>query len=136
MASIYDVRDLLFGDNMMKQNVVLALEMAKHVDHPEAIWLTRLFSGHVVRKAEDVARVLCSLVDEESTDATALCFAWMITRKRGDLSWLERSASLGNCLAHSMLAFLSSGERCFRHAQLGGSLSLVFFFLFLVYFSS
>jgi hypothetical protein len=44
----YKIRDTFFGENRFEQAIQNALELASICEHPNAVWLTKLFAGRGV----------------------------------------------------------------------------------------
>jgi hypothetical protein len=53
----YKVRNTLLGQNWFEQDVKKALELASVCEHPNAVWLTKLFCGRDVTSREDARQV-------------------------------------------------------------------------------
>jgi hypothetical protein len=117
----YKIRDTLFGQNLVTQNVFLAVEMASSCHHPDARWLSMACAGKDVTTKEDAKRVFSAL---GQNDARALCFRWICASEAGDdgnLSALRRSAELGFAWAQALLAWQTEGEERFKFAQLAAA---------------
>jgi hypothetical protein len=56
----YKIRDTLLGQNCCKQDIKRALELASVCEHPNAVWLTKLFCGHDVTSHEEAREVFLS----------------------------------------------------------------------------
>ena len=102
----YTIRDTLFGRNGVNQDVKLALELASTCQHPDAQWLTEIFSGKDVKTKEEAREVFLA---RGNNDARALCFAAVIAAPLDmaaslDMSLLRRSAELGFALAQALIA--------------------------------
>jgi hypothetical protein len=65
-----EARDMLLGENRVRQNVKRALELAAASENPKCQWLTDLFAGRTLGSVKDVCDVF--LVDEEKS-AASLC---------------------------------------------------------------
>jgi hypothetical protein len=70
----YKVRDTLFGENYVVQDMKKALELACVCEHPDALWLTKLFAGRDVPSREEAKQVF--LGDEN--DPRARCFGGVL----------------------------------------------------------
>jgi hypothetical protein len=114
----FKICDTFFGDNLVAQNVPLALELASSCQHPDARWLTKVCSGKVVQTKEDAKIVFSSL---GQNDARALCFAWCLSNWEFDLDPLRRSAKLGFAFALTRLARRTRGEERFKVAELAAA---------------
>ncbi len=118
-----DIRDTFLGiATCKKQDIMLALNLAQHCKHPDAVWLTSIFEGKHVSTKEEAKEVFLLYQD----DARALCFAWHLTAHRDlDLSLIGRAAEMGCGFAASTLSSLCamSGKReeAFFFAQLAAS---------------
>jgi hypothetical protein len=53
----YKIRDLLFGNIGIEMDIKKALELASVSDHPNAVWLTKLFGGRDVVSLEEAREV-------------------------------------------------------------------------------
>ena len=73
-----EIRDMFFGRNCVKQDIVHALKLAASCEHPEAKYLTSLFAGKTV-ETEDEARAV--FLRQPETDARALCFGEVLLPK-------------------------------------------------------
>jgi TPR repeat protein len=113
----YKIRDTVFGENGVAQNIPLALEMASSCQHPDALWLTDVCAGKVVTTVEHVKRVFSAL---GQNDARALCILWFLGDRR-DVTSLRRSAELGFAFAQAELAFRAQDEEKFKLAQLAAA---------------
>ncbi len=66
----YKIRDTLFGQNGAKRDRKKALELASVCQHPNAVWLTKIFAGREVNTEEVARQVFLGCEDPR-----ALCFA-------------------------------------------------------------
>jgi hypothetical protein len=48
MVAWYKIRDILLGSNFILRDVKKARELAAVCEHPDAVWLTKLFAGRDV----------------------------------------------------------------------------------------
>jgi len=96
----YKIRDTFFGENLVDQNIPLALEMVSSCQHPDARWLTQACAGKDLNTVEDAERVFSAL---DQNDARALCFTWALGDQE-DLTSLHRAAELGFAFAQALLA--------------------------------
>ena len=93
-------RDTFLGENGKKQDIMLALNLAQHCKHPDAVWLASIFEGKDVSTKEEAKEVFLLHQD----DARALCFAWCLSDEREtDRSLLCRSVDLGYAFACSKM---------------------------------
>jgi TPR repeat protein len=109
----YKVRDTLFGHNGVLQNVTKALQLASVSQHPDAVWLTKLFATRSVGTKEEAREVFLQC---DENDAKALCFAGVL----GDADdELRHAADLGDALAQAKVAsaWNSRGEECVDLAE-------------------
>jgi TPR repeat protein len=106
----YKIRDMLFGHYFAKQDVKKALELTAVCNHPDAVWLTKLFAGSDVNTPEQARQVF---LDCEN-DARALCFAALLL---WDEEKVRRAADLGDSLAQAWMASATLGEEGFRWAE-------------------
>jgi hypothetical protein len=71
----YEIRDLFLGDNYHKQDIPLAIQMAKTCMHPDAQWLYGVFKNHAdVCHDWQAANVLKDEMQYGNNDVQALCF--------------------------------------------------------------
>jgi hypothetical protein len=94
----------LFWRNRFKQDFKKALHLASVCEHPNAIWLTKLFVGHDVSSWEHVTQVFLGC---GNVDARALCFAGLFGGADGQIS---RAAELGDAFAQAEMAGKAVGE--------------------------
>ncbi len=106
----YKVRDTLLGQNCVKQDIKKALELACVCEHPNAVWLTKLFGGRDVASREEVGRVFRAC----ENDPNALCFAAML---EWDENEIHQAADLGDAFAQARMAMRTGGEEWFRSAE-------------------
>jgi hypothetical protein len=92
----YKIRDTLFG-NWLKQNIKEALGLTSICEHPNAVWLTKLFGGREIAAREEARQVF---LDCES-DPRALCFAGLLG---GDDDEIRRAVDLGDAFAQAWMA--------------------------------
>ncbi len=115
-----DVRDTFLGDNCRKQDIAVALALARDCNHPDAEWLTSIFEGKDVSTKGDAREVFIL----HENDARALCFAWWLTENRkDDLTLLRRSSEMGNAFACATLCghIWYNKAEFFRLAQFSAS---------------
>jgi TPR repeat protein len=106
----YKIRDTLVGDNFVRQEVKRALELAAVCEHPDAVWLTKLFAGRNVNTEEEMMRVFRDC----DGDPRAVGFAAFISI---DNAQQRRAADLGDAYAQAVMALRMRGEECFRWAE-------------------
>jgi hypothetical protein len=112
----YKIRDSL----LVKQDIKKALELACVCQHPNALWLAKLFAGHEVDSTEEAREVFlgCEMI-------RALCFAGLLGGRRDEI---RRAADLGDAFAQARMALRSDDEEsfqgkicCSRRTRLGSS---------------
>jgi hypothetical protein len=108
LLSWYEIRDVLLGVNkraIFKQ----ALKIAESCQYPDAVWLTKLFTGRDVSTLEDAKNVFL-----ESDDFRAPCFAAVILDQAEfqpeEKELLRRSADMGYGFAQSWMAGIKNSE--------------------------
>ncbi len=113
----YKIRDSLVSDNLVKQNIRLALELAAVCEHPDALWLTSVFAGKNVKTREQACDVFLSLGEN---DARGLCFTSLLSSdaENWNLIQLRQSAELGFAFSQAWVAQRTEGEERFRFAML------------------
>ncbi len=105
----YKIRDTLFGFNGTDRDIVKALELAAICEHPDAVWLTKIFAGQLVGTREQVAQVFRESKSED--DTKAFFFADLIFCYNVHVGWATnlQSANLGDAFAQALVA--ASGIR-------------------------
>jgi TPR repeat protein len=111
----YEVRDNLLGENYVEQDIKKALILAAVCQHPNAVWLTKLFAGRDVKTPEEVRQVFLSCED----DPRRICFAAVIGVF--DEAMLRQAANKGYACAQAWMARETAGEEKFRWAQKAAS---------------
>jgi hypothetical protein len=115
----YKIRDTLFGDNHITQNIPLALELACACSHPDARWLVSACAGKRVKSRKQAREVFFALGEN---DARSLMFSWFLSPQveRRNMSKVRRAAELGYAFAQAMMAWDRKGkaEDRFKFAQL------------------
>ncbi len=99
----YDIRGTLLQANYDDQAVKKALELAAVCEHPDAVWLTKLFAGRDVNTGGEARQVFL----EVKNDPRALCFAGVLAECWGEI---KRAANLGEAYAQACMALCTSGE--------------------------
>jgi hypothetical protein len=61
----YKIRDTFFGQNYVEQDMTKALELASVCEHPNAVWLTKLFAGREVASREEARQVFLGKTIQE-----------------------------------------------------------------------
>ncbi len=109
----YKIRDLFFGTNGATQNLQKALELAAICEHPDAVWLTKLFVGRHPAQARHVF-LECKNNGKATNNGKAICFGAAFDR-----SWdnIKQAADLGDAYAQSIMAIRSIGKKRFKYAQ-------------------
>jgi hypothetical protein len=101
----YKIRDTLFGHNYVERDVKKALELAAVCEHPDAVWLTKLFAGRDVSTTEEARQVFLSC----ENDPKALGSAGLLSH---NLDEIVRAADLGDSFVRTWLTWRSIvGER-------------------------
>jgi TPR repeat protein len=111
----YEVRDTLLGANYLEQDIKKALQLSAACQHPNAVWLTKLFAGHDVRTPEEARQMFLGCED----DPRALCFA-AVNSGVGE-AMLRRAAARDCAYAQAMMAEKTGGEEMFRWARKSAS---------------
>jgi hypothetical protein len=96
----YEIRDTLLGQNCVKPDINKALELASVCEHPNAVWLTKLFGGRVVGAPKEAKEVFL----EKKEDKRALCFAALCDDFVVDEAMIRRAAELGDAFAQAWMA--------------------------------
>jgi hypothetical protein len=119
----YKIRDTLLGYNWFEQDIKKALELACVCEHPNAVWLTKLFGGHDVKMfgghdvntKEAARRVFLGC----GKDPRALCFAGLLAGLLGasSVDEIRRAAELGDAFAQAWVAWPTVGEERFRWTE-------------------
>jgi hypothetical protein len=107
----YKIRDMLLGQNCVKQDIKNSLELASVCKHTNAVWLAKLFAGRDVASREEARQVFLGC----ENDARALCFAGLLG---GSSVEIRRAADLGDAFAQSVMA-MSNSELQNRLDKLG-----------------
>jgi TPR repeat protein len=105
----YRIRDTLCGANDVQQDVNKALELAAVCEHPNAVWLTKLFGGRHVNTNEEARQIFRGC----ENDQRALCFASFL----GAVEEIHRAADLGDAFAQAWMARQAAGEERFGWAE-------------------
>ncbi len=109
----YKIRDTFLGHNYVKQDIKKAIELAAVCKHPDAVWLTKLFSGcHIINLT--VAR---NILLKFESDPRVLCLVAMICYFNKEK--LHQAANLGNAFAQSKMGWAAGNrvEDCIYWAQ-------------------
>lgn len=111
-----EIRDLFFGRNRFDMDIPRSLKLASSCSHPEAQWLSGLFSGRKVQTADEARNVFLAQPED---DARALCFGEMILEwnNERDVDRLRRSSELGHSFAQAMFAWKLDGKERFKLAE-------------------
>jgi hypothetical protein len=107
----YKIRDTLLGENSVTRDIKKAFELASICEHPNAVWLTKLFDGREVASREEARQVFLSC----ESDLSALCFACLLGG--GTIDKIRRAADLGDAFAQADMAWRTDGEQRFRWAE-------------------
>jgi hypothetical protein len=106
----YKIRDTLFGNNEARQDIKKALELAAVCEHPDAVWLTKLFGGRDVYTAKQARQVFLGC---GKNDLKALAFAGLLGQRED----LQQAAELGDAYAQSQMGRRTKGVERFQWAQ-------------------
>ncbi len=107
----YKIRDTLFGENEVKQDVKKALELAANCEYPDAVWLTKLFAGRDTCTWNDARQVFRSIEGDPKAHGFAALLVW-------DFSEILRVAELGDAYAQARLAGQTRvGKERFRWSE-------------------
>jgi hypothetical protein len=101
----YKVRDTL-----LRQTVKKALKLASVCEHPNAVWLTKLFGDRDVGSREEARQVF---LDSEN-DPRALCLAGVLGGRADEI---RQAADLGDAFAQARMAGQTVGEERFRWTE-------------------
>jgi hypothetical protein len=106
----YKIRDTLLGENKTKQDIKKALELASVCEHPNAVWLTKLFGGRDISSHDEARQVFLGC----ENDPRALCFAGLLV---GTFEEIGRAAGLDDAFAQAGMAWRTGDEECLRWAE-------------------
>ena len=112
----YKIRDLFFGRNVVDQDITRALQLSAACQHPDAVYLTKIFDEKDVRTKEEAKEVFLA---QAGNDARALCFSEVVMSDfygAWDMQRVRRSAELGFAFAQARMAEETDREEMFRHA--------------------
>jgi hypothetical protein len=99
----YTIRDTLFGENRTGRDIKKALELASVCEHPNAVWLTKLFARRDIAFCEEARQVFLGC----ENDPRALCFAgWF----GGPSEEVRRAADLGDAFAQAWMVRQTADE--------------------------
>jgi TPR repeat protein len=107
----YKIRDLLLGENYVKQDVKNALELASACEHFNAVWLAMVFAEHDVSTPSKASQVFR---DCENDPLRARCFAALLDYSDDDI---HPAADLGDAYAQVRMACLTYGRERFVWAE-------------------
>jgi hypothetical protein len=106
----YKIRDMLLGQNCVKQDLKKAIELASVCEHPNAVWVTKLFAGLDVASGAKARQVFLGC----ENDRRALCFAGLLERDEDNI---RRAAELGDSFAQACMAEETEDEERFCWAE-------------------
>jgi TPR repeat protein len=108
----YRIRHMLFRENGDEQDIKTALEFASLCEHPNAVWLTKLFlgCGCDVGSREEARQVFLGC----ESDPRALCFAGLLGGLNDEI---RRAADLGDAFAQALVAEETRDEERFLWAE-------------------
>ncbi len=110
----YKIRDMLLGQNCVEQDSTKALELTYVCEHPNAVWLRKLFAGRDVLSHDEARQVfLCC-----ENDPRALCLAGVLG---GTSDEVRRAADLGDAFAQARMTRLTVDGQRFRWAETSAS---------------
>ncbi len=122
----YEIRDLL-----LRHQFAAAFEKASVCEHPDALWLRKVFAGKDSALLHDSKFVREVLLDRGEDDERALLFARLLrphppfgSGPAHAEDWeapVRRSAQLGYAFAQAWLAEQMDGEERFKLAQLAAA---------------
>jgi hypothetical protein len=110
LRASYKIRDTLLGENPFVQDTMTALELASVCEHPNAVWLTKLFGGRDVDCRREARQVFLGC----ENNPRALSFAGLLGGRSDDIL---RAADLGDAFAQAEMAWRTGDEECFRWAE-------------------
>jgi hypothetical protein len=93
------------GQNYVERDIKKALELASICEHPNAVWLTKLFGERDVSSRDQARQVFLCF----ENDPRAICFAGVLG---GDNDEIRRAAGLGDAFAQAEVIGESGGEIC------------------------
>jgi hypothetical protein len=94
-----------------RRNVNKVLELASVCEHPNAVWLTKLFAGRFVVTDEEAREVFLGC----ENDSRALCCAF---RLGGFFDEIRRKAAdVGDAFAQAVMAEQTNGDESFQTAK-------------------
>jgi hypothetical protein len=102
----YEIRDLI----LYAEDWKVVVDRAACCDHPDAVWLTKLFAGRDVRTRAEARKVFLAC----ENDARAICFSSSLFWNARDV---RRAADLGYAYAQSSVAAATSFEVRFQWAE-------------------
>jgi hypothetical protein len=97
----------LFWTKLLRHDIKRVLELASVCEHPNAVWLTKLFGGHDVASREEARQVFLGC----ENDPRALCFAGRLVN---DFDEIRRAADLGDAFAQASMSWHTRDEERFR----------------------
>jgi hypothetical protein len=102
----YKIRDTLLQHNCFEKEIKEALELASVCEHPNAVWLTKVFDGCAITE-EEVQLVFLGC----ENDPRAICFAGLLG---GRVDEIRRAADLGDAFAQTNMAWRTNCQERFR----------------------
>jgi hypothetical protein len=108
------IRDTLFGQNGFEQDIREALELASVCEHPNAVWLAKLFARREACARKEARQVFLGF----ENDPRALCFAGLLV---SDFDEILRAAELGDAFAQALVAGQSLNEERFLWAEISAA---------------
>jgi hypothetical protein len=110
----YKIRDTLFGENEIKQDVKKALNLAAFCAHPDAVWLIKLFAGRDVSTWSEARQVFRSCESDPRGRYFAAVLVW-------DFVKIFEVAELGDAYAQARMAGQTKDEKRFCWAEKSAS---------------
>jgi hypothetical protein len=110
LVAWYKIRGTLLGATCFERDIKKAIELASICEHPNAVWLTKLFGGRDVASREEARQVF--LICEK--DPRALCFAGLLG---GTDDEIRQAADFGDAFAQAKMAGQTRDEERSRWAK-------------------
>jgi TPR repeat protein len=74
----YKIRDMLLGQNYLEQHIKKVLELASMCNHPNAVWLTKLFAGRDVASREEGRQVFLACENGRELFGLLVCLEGLL----------------------------------------------------------
>ncbi len=112
----YKIRDMLFGQNWVSQDIPQAVRLAATCSHPDARLLHEACAGREVATALEAKDLFLAL-----SDVRAQCWAWLLS-ETVEMATLQRLAQPGGyAFAQSTFASKSRSKDCRQAAKLAAA---------------